>query len=152
MKYAQQIQDYINGNENIGERHEEPEAVKVSDPVANSGISDEVKDNHERDPLTGAQLRDIDPTEEQEKVEPTPKKKRGRPVGSKTKKRGTPYGEKPRKTARRNRPMREKLQHTISLTPELNKLLCDDCEEEFRAFSHQVQYIITQYYKNNGKL
>lgn len=145
MKYAEQIQNYINGNENIGERHEKDEdpAVHVSDPIANSGISDEVEDNHERDPLTGAQLRDIDPTEEQEKVEPAPKKKRGRPVGSKTKN---------RKYQSKNKTIRERLQHTITLTPELNKLICEDCDEQIRAFSHQVQYILTQYYKKNGKL
>ena len=140
MKYAQQIQDYINGNENIGEPHEKDEdaAVHVSDPIANSGISDEVEPAPAPAPEPA----------------PAPKKKRGRPVGSKTKKRGRPVGSKTknRKYQSKNKTIREKLQHTATLTPELNKLLCDDCENEFRAFSHQVQYIITQYYRNNGKL
>ena len=134
MKYENKIHEYINNNGTIGERHEEPKTVKVSNPVTNSGIS---KDTPiENEPFYELAEKMIQ-KEEQQKAEP--KKKRGRPVGSKTKK---------PKTRRSKREAR--VQQTISFPPELHKIVTRESEKNFRPFSNEVQYILTKYY--NGEL
>ncbi len=132
MKYAHQIKQYIEGNGNIGDRHEEPE------------------DDHPRDPLTGAQLRDIDP--EFEEPQETPKKKRGRPVGSKTKKKNPKKPGPKIGSARTTQPHTPKNQVSVRMTPELFELLHKEADENFRGPGQEINYILTQYYRNNGKL
>ena len=131
MKYADKIKDYINNNGNIGERHEE------------------LEDEHPRDPLTGAQLRDIDP--EFEEPQEAPKKKRGRPVGSKNK-----PGKTSEKTTKQPEKRRTRSPHIseTSLCIGMSQQLFGDIEKaathNFRTLAGEVCWVLTQYY--NGKL
>ena len=130
MKYENKIQEYIHNNGKIGERHEEPEAVKVSNPVANSGISKETE-------VAIAAPTFVEP--ETEPKQEAPKKKRGRPAGSKT-----------RKPKTRRSKSAGRVQQTISFSPELHKIITRESEKNYRPFSNEVQYILTKYY--NGEL
>tara|TARA_A100001037_G_scaffold268682_1_gene262351 strand:- start:101 stop:574 length:474 start_codon:yes stop_codon:yes gene_type:complete len=157
MKYAEQIKQYIERNGNIGDRHEEP------------------KDDHPRDPLTGAQLRDIDPefeeTQETEvavaaptfvkpETEPkqkAPKKKRGRPVGSKNKTKKstkkpvvTPVAKEKQKRRRTRTPHISETNLTVGMSQELFDDIEKAATHNFRTLANEVCWVLTQYY--NGKL
>ena len=132
------VAEYIKGNGKIGERHEEPEAVKVSNPVANSGISKEIE-------VAIAAPTFVKP--ETEPKQEAPKKKRGRPVGSKTKTKTTK-----KKSARRS--SRSTMVNDTALTVGMSQELFDDIQKaathNFRTLANEVCWVLTQYY--NGKL
>lgn len=135
MKYENKIQEYINNNGKIGERHEEPKANKVSDPVANSGISKEIKKEEPFYELAEKMIQ----KEDQQKA--TPKKQRGRPVGSKTTK---------KKTRRTRTPHISETNLTVGMSQELFDDIQKAATHNFRTLANEVCWVLTQYY--NGKL
>jgi hypothetical protein len=76
------------------------------------------------------------------------KKKRGRPAGSKnnTKKRPGPQPGSIRRTV----PNESRL--LVRMTQKLSDILHTEAEENFRGPGQEVNFILTQHYKNNGKL
>lgn len=109
MKYENKIQEYIENNGSIGERHEEPK------------------------PPVSIALAKPETTTSNEPKQEAPKKKRGRPVGSKN-----------------SKPAPQRIQHTITLSPELHKIVSREAKKNFRPLSNEIQYILTMYY--NGEL
>jgi len=78
------------------------------------------------------------------------KKKRGRPVGSKTKNKAKKRpGPRPG-SIRRSVPNDARL--LLRMTQKLSDILHTEAEDNFRGPGQEVNFILTQHYKNNGKL
>ena len=147
MKYAQQIQQYQLNHEADSKTENATEHPLIQN------WNEEPKDDHPRDPLTGAQLKDIDP--EFEETQEAPKKKRGRPVGSKNKKtkKETTSAPVTKKQPEKRRPRSPRVNET-ALSIGMSQQLFDDIENaathNFRTLTGEVCWVLTQYY--NGKL
>lgn len=173
MKYAQQIQQYQLNHEADSKTENATEHPLIQN------WNEEPKDDHPRDPLAGAQLKDIDPKfeetqetpienetfselaekmiQEKEQQKATPKKQRGRPVGSKNKAKKptkkpvvTPVAKEQPKSRRTRTPHISETKLTVGMSQELFDDIEKAATHNFRTLANEVCWVLTQYY--NGKL
>lgn len=144
MKYAEQIKQYIEGNGNIGDRHEEPAPVSIALAEPKTTTINEPETTTINEPET-------EPKQE------APKKKRGRPVGSKNKTKKTtkkpvvtPVAKEQPKSRRTRTPHISETKLTVGMSQELFDDIEKAATHNFRTLANEVCWVLTQYY--NGKL